>query len=102
MDADKPKAACTLLPTQLVALLDAGWHMPSPPTYFDDAASLFRASGREEDARSVAWLGCLFAEHEIEVLLRLRAAWKRGQARSPADAGRSPSRALLLSNRRLR
>jgi hypothetical protein len=82
----------TMTPTQMAALLDAAMRLPAPLTYFDGAVSLFKVLGRHEDATATAWMGCLFAEDEIEILLTLRTAWRRGEAKSPAEAMRIAAR----------
>jgi hypothetical protein len=81
----------TMTPAQMAALLEAAMRLPAPLTYLDGAVSLFKVLGRHEDAKATAWMGCLFAEGEIEVLLTLRTAWRRGEAKSPSEAMRIAS-----------
>ena len=68
---------------QMAALLDTVMSMPAPVAYLDGAASLFSLLGRHDDAYTAAWIGILTAGDEIEVLMSLRAAWCRGETRSP-------------------
>lgn len=42
--------------------------------------------GRNDDAEATAVLGCLYAEGEIELLLSLRATWRRSEERCPFAA----------------
>ena len=68
---------------ELTGLLDIAMSMPDPVAYLDGAASLFGLLGRHDDAYAAAWMGILAAGDEIEILMSLRAAWCRGEARSP-------------------
>ena len=68
---------------QMAGLLDIAMSMPDPVVYLDGAASLFGLLGRHDDAYAAAWMGILAAGDEIEILMGLRAAWCRGEARSP-------------------
>ena len=70
-------------PAQMAALLDAALRVADPLSYLDTTAMTFRALGRGKDARATAWMGCLYAEGEIELLMSLRATWRMGRVRSP-------------------
>ena len=70
-------------PAQMAALLDAALRVADPLSYLDTTAMTFRALGRGDDARAATWMGCLYAEGEIELLMSLRATWKMGRIRSP-------------------
>ncbi len=72
----------------MAGLVDAAFRSPHPLTFFDTAVVTFRMIGRREDATATAWMGCLLAEGEIETLMSLRAMWRQGHARNPADAAR--------------
>ena len=74
-----------MTPHQMAALVDAALRTRHPLTYFDTAMAIFRTIGRDEDATATAVMGCLYAEGEIERLMVLRAAWRMGRARHPAD-----------------
>ncbi len=87
MDADQ-SSPLRMSPTQMASLVDAALRCLHPLCFLDSAVMTFKVLGRNEDATATAWMGCLLAEGEIEALLNLRATWKRGQARSPADAAR--------------
>ena len=69
-------------PAQMAALLDAAFRVSDPISYLDITAMTFRALGRVEDAKAAAWMGCLYAEGEIELLMSLRATWRMGRVRS--------------------
>lgn len=79
MPAFRPK----MTPQQMAGLLDTAMLMPEPLPYLESAISLFTMLRRGEDAWAVTWLHHLVAEEEIEVLMSLRAAWRRGETRSP-------------------
>ncbi len=87
MDANR-SSPLTMTPAQMAVLVDAALSNRDPRTFLDSAAVTFRMLGRTGDATATAWIGCLLAEGEIEVLLSLRAAWRQGHARNPADAAR--------------
>ncbi len=78
----------TMTPEQMATLVDAALSNRDPRTFLDSAAVTFRMLGRTGDATATTWICCLLAEGEIEVLLSLRATWRRGLARNPADAAR--------------
>ena len=78
----------TMTPAQMATLVDAAFSNLHPLSLLDSAAVTFRMLGRTGDATATAWIGCLLAEGELEVLLSLRAAWRQGHARDPADAAR--------------
>ncbi len=82
-----PCAELRMIPCQMAVFLDVAMRMPAPLGYLNSAVNLFGRLGRHEDARSAAWIGCLLAEDEIEVLMRLRGAWRRGEVRDPVDVG---------------
>ena len=73
----------TLTPAQMAALVDAAFQTRHPLAYFDTAMATFRAIRRDADAAATAMMGFLYAEGEIELLMSLRATWKRGQVRDP-------------------
>jgi hypothetical protein len=75
--------ACRMTPYQMASLLDAAFRSLHPLTFLDTAALTFRMIGREADNVSTAWIGCLYAEGEMELLMSLRAAWERGEERCP-------------------
>lgn len=83
---DDPSRAFKIPPQQMAALLDTAMGLPHPLTYLDNVASVFGNLGRHADARAVATVGCLVAENEIEILMSLRAAWRRGEVRDPVKA----------------
>ena len=72
-----------MTPSQMVVLLDAAFRVADPLAYLESAAMTFRMIDRSEDARAIAFMGCLLAEGEIELLMSLRATWKMGRVRSP-------------------
>ena len=74
-----------MTPAQMAALLDAALRCGHPLTYLDTTIATYRMLGRANDATTTALMGRLYAEGEIELLMSLRAAWKRGEVRSPAD-----------------
>lgn len=73
---------------QRASLLDAALGGPHPLAFLDSAVMTLEMVGRHEDGTAAAWIGCLYAEGEIELLMGLRAAWRRGEDRSPAEAAR--------------
>ena len=79
-------------PEQLASLVDAAWRSPNPLTFLDTVVMTLKTLGRHADGTTVAWIGCLHAEGEVEILMALRAAWRRGEERSPAEASRSRMR----------
>ena len=81
-----------MTPGQSVALLDTALGSLCPLSFFDSIVTAFTAMGRRQDAAATAWVGCLYAEREIEVLMKLRAAWARGESASPREAARSVAR----------
>ena len=78
-----PHVEDTMTPVQMAALIDTAFLNRHSLTYLDMAMSTFRANGRNVDAEIVALMGCLYAGDEIELLMRLRASWKLGEARHP-------------------
>ncbi len=76
-------AELTMTPTQMAALMDAALQSRHSLTYFDMAMTTFRMIGRDADASATAVMGFLYAEGEIELLMRLRATWKLGRVRDP-------------------
>ena len=72
-----------MTPAQMAALVDVALRSRYPLTYFDTAMATFRMIGRDTDATSTAVMGRLYAEAEIELLMSLRATWKRGEVRNP-------------------
>lgn len=77
---------------QLVALVDATICSPHPLSFIDAVVTVFKSVGRHQDCTAAAWIGCLYAEGEIEMLLGLRAAWERGQHLSAGEAARDAAR----------
>lgn len=75
-----------MTPAQKTALVDAALRARHPLSFLDSAVVTFNLIGRHEDGATTAWMGCLYAEGEIEILLSLRAAWKRGEDRCPKMA----------------
>ena len=82
---------------QLAALLDAAMQSPYPLSFLDAVVTSFKTIGRHKDATAAAWVGCLYAEGEIEPLMSLRAAWIRGEETSPREAARVVARAYSRS-----
>lgn len=72
-----------MTPTQMATLVDTAFRNRHSLTYLDTTMATFRMIGRNIDADAVALMGCLYAEDEIELLMRLRASWKSGEARHP-------------------
>ena len=70
-------------PVQMAALMDAAFRIRNPLTFLDVAMATFRMIGRDADASATAAIGFLYAECEIELLMRLRATWKLGRVRDP-------------------
>ena len=68
---------------EMAGLLDMAMSTSDLVAYLDGAASLLSLLGRHDDAYAAAWMGILAAGGEIEILMSLRAAWCRGEARSP-------------------
>lgn len=77
-----------MTPAQMASLVDAAFRSPHPLAFFDSAAMTFRMIGRLVDCTTVAWIGCLYAEGEMEILMGLKAAWRRGEERCPGRAAR--------------
>ena len=77
-----------MTPPQMAAFVDAALQAPHPLSFFDAAVSAFRLVGRQADSTTSAWIGCLYAEGEIELLMSLRASWRRGEDRCPKMAAR--------------
>ena len=75
-----------MTPSQMVSLIDAAFRAPHPLSFFESAGTIFNMIGRREDGTATAWIGCLYAEGEIELLMSLRAAWQRGENRCPKMA----------------
>lgn len=84
------KSSCpdTMTPAAMAALVDAAFRCPHTLVFLDTVVATFKMVGRDDDATATAWIAHLYACEEIEVLLRLRAAWRRGFTRNPADAVR--------------
>lgn len=76
---------------RLASLVDAAFRTPHPLTFRDAVVTTLKTIGRHADGATTAWIGCLYAEGEVEVLMGLRAAWLRDEHRSPADAASSIS-----------
>jgi hypothetical protein len=72
----------TLTPEQLAGLVDVALQNRHTLSYLDTAMATFRMVGRNSDASAIALLGFLYAEGEIELLMRLRATWKLGRIRN--------------------
>lgn len=72
-----------MTPVQMAALVDAAFRSRHPLTFLDVAMATFRMVGRDVDASATAAMGFLYAEGEIEILMRLRATWKLGYVRDP-------------------
>lgn len=85
-------AEIKMTPQQMAGLLDVAFRCPHPLAFLDSAVTTFKMVGRHEDGTATAWAGCLYAEGEIEVLMRLRAAWRKGEKRSAAEAMRCIAR----------
>ena len=79
----------TMTPAQMAALIDTAFRNRHSLTYLDMTMTTFRMIGRCADAEIVALMGCLYAGDEIELLMRLRASWKRGEPRHPRTVLRS-------------
>ena len=78
-----------MTPAQKITLTDAALRAPQPLSFLDSAVTTFNMIGRHHDGFTTAWIGCLYAEGEIEALMSLRAAWQRGEDQCPeAAAGR--------------
>lgn len=75
-----------MTPAQKIALINAALRAPHPLSFFDSAAMTFNMIERRGDGSTTAWIGCLYAEGEIEVLMSLRAAWQRGEDQCPEAA----------------
>ena len=84
-----------MTPAQLAAFVDAALRSPHPLSFFDAAVMTFKMIGRHEDGTAAAWIGCLYAEGEIEAVMRLRAAWRRGEDKSSAQVGKAVLRCRL-------
>ncbi|WP_237482990.1 hypothetical protein [Lichenibacterium dinghuense] len=87
-----PSSEQQMTTEQLVALVDATLCSPHPLAFLDAVVTVFKWIGRHQDGTATAWIGCLYAESEIELLLGLRAAWERGQRLSPGEAARNAAR----------
>lgn len=85
---------------QLVALLDAALGTPHPLCFLDAVMTSLQSVGRHQDGTTAAWMGCLIAESEIEVLTGLRAAWKRGECASLGETARDVARRHRTSDAR--
>lgn len=70
----------------MVSLLDAAFQAPNPLSFLESASGTFNMIGRRADGTATAWIGCLYAEGEIELLMSLRAAWQRGEHSCPKMA----------------
>ena len=88
METEKPTAPDTMTPAAMASLVDAAFRNPHTLAFLDTVVATFKLVGRDDDAAATAWIAHLYACEEIEVLLRLRAAWRRGFTRNPADAVR--------------
>ena len=85
----------TMTPSQMAALVDAALGAQHPLSFFDSAVATFNVIGRHRDGTAAAWIGCLYAENEIELLLSLRSAWRRGEDRCPRKAADEALRRAL-------
>ena len=81
----------TMTPAQMAFLLDSAFRHPRPLDFLDATVMTLRMVGRPIDGTTAAWIGCLLAEEEMEILMSLRAAWLRNEARSPANGGSMPA-----------
>lgn len=88
MSHDEP----TMTVTQKASLVDAAFRHSSPLDFLDAVMVTLRTVDRPKDAMTAAWLGCLYAEGELEILMGLRAAWRRGEDRSPSEAAKATKR----------
>lgn len=77
-----------MTPAQMACLVDAALKAPHAVTFLDSAVATFHMLGRHSDGATTAWIGCLLAEGEMEALMSLRAAWRRGEGRAPAEVTR--------------
>ena len=75
-----------MTPAQKITLIDAALRAPQPLSFLDSAVVTFNMIGRHQDGLTTAWIGCLYAEGEIETLMSLRAAWQRGEDQCPEAA----------------
>ena len=89
MHADRPIGPDRMSPAQAAELIDAAFRSPQPLVFLDTVLGTFGMLGRKDDAAAVFWLAYLFEIGEVEALLRLRAAWRQGLARDPAEAAHS-------------
>lgn len=78
----------TMTPAQKASLVDSAFRHPCPLDFLDAAVMTLRMVGRTADCTTAAWIGCLLVEGEMEILMGLRAAWRRGEDRSVAEAAR--------------
>lgn len=92
MDTRSPDGPRLMTPAQMAALVDAAFRSSHPLTFLDATVTTFKVFGRDSDAATVAWMGYLLNKGEVEALMSLRAAWRRGEARSPAEAARRAGR----------
>ena len=88
MESEKPTAPDTMTPGALASLVDTAFRCSNTPAFLDTIARTFAMVGRHEDAAAVGWIAHLHDRKEVEALLRLRAAWRRGFSRNPADVAR--------------
>ena len=79
----------TMTPGQMASLLDGAFRHPRPLDFLDAVVMALRTAGRTTDTTTAAWMGCLYVEDEMEILMGLRAAWLRGEERSIAEAARA-------------
>ena len=84
-----PLTELKMTPVQLAALVDAAFRTPHPLSFLDAAVLTLKTVGRHGDGTTTAWIACLYAEGEIEAVMSLRAAWRRGEDRSAAEAGKA-------------
>ena len=88
MQTDKPHVADRMTPAAMASLVDTAFRCPHPLVFLDTIVKTFVMLGRHEDAAAVGWVAHLYDRKEVEGLLSLRAAWRRGIPRNPADAAR--------------
>ena len=88
MQTDKLTAADKMSPAAMASLVDTALQCPHTLVLLDTVVKTLVMFGRNEDAAAVAWIAHLYDQSEIEMLLRLRAEWRQGIARNPADAAR--------------
>lgn len=86
MNLDPSNTPQPMTSAQMAGLVDAAFRSPRPETFLSMAAGMFEMLGRIEDAASAGWMGYLLHRGEVEALMSLRAAWRRGEVRDPGEA----------------